>query len=265
MSAVLGIDAAWTTKQPSGVALVEGTTTGWRLVSAASSYLGFYDLAPGGEAPTERPLETLPEPVRLLETAFRLCGRRIDLVAVDMPLAHGPITGRRVSDDAVSRAYGARSCGTHTPSSTRPGPISEHLTRHFDQAGYTLRTLSFTTPGLIEVYPHPALVELAQSTMRLPYKISRIRRYWPDRTPEQRKSSLLQEWKRIVDLLESQVAGVYAALPALSPDATLSEYKAYEDTLDAVVCAWVGACVLENRAGAYGDQNSAIWIPAGLS
>jgi predicted RNase H-like nuclease len=39
------------------------------------------------------------------------------------------------------------------------------------------------------------------------------------------------------------------------------EMKAFEDMLDAVVCAWIGVTVLEGRARAYGDERSAIWIP----
>ena len=35
-----------------------------------------------------------------------------------------------------------------------------------------------------------------------------------------------------------------------------------EDALDAVVCAWVGVCALEGRAKAYGDPDSAIWVPS---
>ncbi|MCM2500652.1 DUF429 domain-containing protein [Neorhizobium galegae] len=39
------------------------------------------------------------------------------------------------------------------------------------------------------------------------------------------------------------------------------ELEAFEDMLDAVVCAWIGACVLDGRARAYGDEASAIWVP----
>ena len=39
------------------------------------------------------------------------------------------------------------------------------------------------------------------------------------------------------------------------------EMKAFEDALDAIVCAWVAICVLEGRAEPYGDEESAIWIP----
>jgi predicted RNase H-like nuclease len=40
------------------------------------------------------------------------------------------------------------------------------------------------------------------------------------------------------------------------------EVKAHEDALDAVICAWVGVCALEDRATPFGDENSAIWIPS---
>jgi predicted RNase H-like nuclease len=37
--------------------------------------------------------------------------------------------------------------------------------------------------------------------------------------------------------------------------------KAYEDQLDAVVCAYVAIAALEGRAESYGDDVSAIWVP----
>lgn len=37
--------------------------------------------------------------------------------------------------------------------------------------------------------------------------------------------------------------------------------KAFEDMLDAVVCAWVGCCILDGRARSFGDGSSAIWVP----
>ncbi|MGO7981465.1 DUF429 domain-containing protein [Rhizobium johnstonii] len=79
--------------------------------------------------------------------------------------------------------------------------------------------------------------------------------------PGVRRENLLETWRQIVGLLEAQIQGVAAALPL--PDATARGYemKAYEDVLDAVVCAWVGACVLDGRATAFGDEDSAIWVP----
>ncbi len=55
--------------------------------------------------------------------------------------------------------------------------------------------------------------------------------------------------------------GALAALPLPAPDARGYEMKAFEDMLDAVICAWVGAAILDGRARAYGDDISAIWVP----
>src|SRR5205085_7358116 len=138
----------------------------------------------------------------------------------DMPLARTPITGRPVSDNAVSKAYGSRQCGTHTPSALRPGPVSENLRKGFAAAGYSLLTVSPASHGIIEVYPHPALVELARVPMRLPYKLARIKSYWPCATPSERRERLLLEWRKIVDLLEGRVTGVRESLPLPAMEAS---------------------------------------------
>jgi predicted RNase H-like nuclease len=261
MRAVLGIDAAWTTTQPTGVALAANSSDGWKLLAAESSYQQFHAKATGGIEREFRPTGSMPSASALLASAFALCGRAVDLVAVDMPLALDPITARRTSDNAVSRAYGARNCSTHTPSALRPGPISDTLRNEFHGAGYPLQTTSISPPGLIEVYPHPALVELAKAPERLPYKASKMRKYWPSLAPDERRIHLLDQWKDIVALLDGQISGVASAFPGLSSSAAGWEMKAYEDALDAVVCAWVGICALEGRAAPFGDQRSAIWIP----
>jgi predicted RNase H-like nuclease len=227
------------------------------------SYPAFYALANG--APITAPPRggSLLDVPRLLASSQKLCGRPVDVVAIDMPLAHGPITARRVSDDAVSKAYGARKCGTHSPSARRPGKVSDDIKAAFDQAGYPLLTDAITAPGLIEVYPHPALVHLAKATERLPYKLSRIRSYWPAVTVAERKALLFKEWSRILTLLDARIGGVAKALPLPHVEASGAELKGYEDKLDAVVCAWVGICALQGNATPFGDRHSAIWIPNG--
>jgi predicted RNase H-like nuclease len=260
MRAVLGIDAAWTLRQPSGVALA-AERSGWHLVAVAPSYQRFQKLADGGLTPRQRPSGSRPDPGSLLACASVLCGGPIDLVAIDMPLARTAIVGRRVCDNRVSAAYGARKCGTHTPSASRPGPISDELTKGFELAGYPLRTNIIELPGLVEVYPHPALVELAGASTRLTYKASRVHTYWPTASRAERRDRLYRVWDKIVVLLEKEIAGVGMALPILGPFASAVEVKSYEDELDAIVCAWVAICVLEGRATSFGDENSAIWIP----
>jgi predicted RNase H-like nuclease len=261
MRAVLGIDAAWTTSQASGVALVAEKGPAWELLAVESSYQRFHAKA-DGSLPETFPSGSRPDAAALLASSATLCGVPVDLVAIDMPLAHGPIRGRRFSDNEVSRVFGARKCGTHTPSSERPGPISSALKEEFGRAGYPLQTDTISPPGMIEVYPHPALVELATAPQRLPYKVSKVRSYWPDATMAERRTLLFQEWDRITALLEAKIRGVTKALP-IPLDPRGRNLKSYEDMLDAVVCAWVAICTLEGHAKPFGDQNSAIWIPSG--
>jgi len=261
MRVVLGIDAAWTLSEPSGVALAAEGTKGWRLIAVASSYERFQALADERQHAEIRQSGSSPDVPALLDAASVLCGRPADLIAVDMPLAHTPIIGRRASDNAVSRAYGGRKCGTHSPSTSRPGTISDDLRKGFEKAGYPLRTSDCAGRGLIEVYPHPALLELAGAKERLTYKASKVRSYWPSLLPVQRRANLYRQWTEIIALLENEIAGATVALPELEATASGQQVKAFEDSLDAVVCVWIGVCALEGRAVPFGDQDSAIWIP----
>jgi predicted RNase H-like nuclease len=52
-------------------------------------------------------------------------------------------------------------CSTHTPSALRPGPVGERLRDRLAAIGYPLLTTAPANRGVVEVYPHPALVELA--------------------------------------------------------------------------------------------------------
>lgn len=257
---VLGIDAAWTLKEPSGVALIGKAGERWRLLTAAPSY----EIFQGHSAVTptnSRPRGSAADARQLLLASSAIAGAPVDLVAIDMPLARTPIVRRRGADDAVSRAYGGRKCGTHTPNPERPGPISEALRMGFEGEGLFLCTSDLLLPGLIEVYPHPALVELADARERLPYKQGKMRAYWRELRPAERRVRLLEQWSAIIALLDREIVGVASALRLPSPTAAGWELKAFEDALDAVVCAWVGACALEGKAKPFGDHEAAIWIP----
>jgi predicted RNase H-like nuclease len=198
----------------------------------------------------------------LLASAAALApGADVRVVAVDMPLARDPIARRRPCDDALSRAYGARGLGVHTPSAARPGPVSDRLHRAFAARGFALATAATPRPprSVIEVYPHAALVALTGSDYRLAYKASRARRYWPALAPEERRARLLAEWRRILRALATRIADVDLPLPHAAPRA--GRMKRYEDALDGVVCAFAGIAFLEGHAVAYGDADAAIWTP----
>lgn len=257
--AVLGIDAAWTAREPSGVALIVKESGRWRLAKAAASYQAFVDDATRDS--TVRHLGSKPDPRLIIRVAAEFAGMDVDVVAIDMPLSMKPIVGRRASDNMVSSLYGSRHAGTHTPSVIRPGKLSDDLRLGFEDIGYPLLTSGEASRALLEVYPHPALIELAAAPRRLAYKHSKARKYWPDDAPECRRQKLFGVWAQIVDLLDAKIEGVATALLMPTANCRGHEMKAFEDTLDAVVCAWVGACVLDGKATPYGDQDSAIWIP----
>ncbi len=259
--AILGIDAAWTAAQPRGVALVSSTDGNWRLIFAGSSYRHFLNHADEGLISTSRPSGSVAEAVALLSAAGKLAGAPVDLVAVDMPLSLEPITARRVSDNLVSAAYGARHCSTHTPSAVRPGKVSDDLRGSFERCGYGLLTKEVCLPGLLEVYPHPALVELMSTEKRLPYKQGKTRNYWPTENPANRRTKLFETWRTIVVHLDQEISGASNALQLPPFEAPSWQLKAFEDMLDAVICAWVGICVFEGTAVPFGDDISAIWIP----
>lgn len=255
MTAILGIDAAWTLKQPSGLALGISVGHRWRIVRTAASYSDFLDLPSASNA--------LPPLDTLLATSQQAAGQSIGLVCVDMPLSVEPITSRREADNTVSRVYGGRKASTHTPNLVRPGEVSIELMSGLNAAGYPLLTETITLPGTIEVYPHPALIELMGAPERLPYKAAKMGKYWPELPPRTRREKLVATWGEIVARLAVELDGVTDALPPIDPQATGRELKAYEDVLDAIVCVWVGICAVARNAKPYGDASAAIWIPSG--
>lgn len=259
MRSVLGIDAAWTERNASGVALAFEDANGWRLTGAWPSVAHFLAEAYGQPSP-EKPSGGVGPANDLLAAARGLVGSLPNLVAIDMPIALEPITGRRASDDTLSRAYGAEWCAAHSPSSARAGAISDCLRHGFAEAGYGLCISEITTPGLIEVYPHPALVELCDEPKRLPYKVGKIRSYWPKLTPKHRRLLLSGEWSAIGTVLEAYLPGAegYCSAFDLSP----KQLKAQEDMIDAIICCICAIRALDGGARPLaGDDKSAIWVP----
>jgi hypothetical protein len=107
---VLGIDAAWTSANPSGVALAAKTGTVWRLIAAAASFEEFVRLADGyaGSGPSA-----------LIATACRLAGKAPDLIAVDMPMMDAQIA-RASLDARWRRDFQPRAIRSRPSTSDRP-------------------------------------------------------------------------------------------------------------------------------------------------
>ena len=257
MSAILGIDAAWTTGRPSGVALLQQRGERWRCVALAPSYAQFDGLAAGRAVDWQaRPPGSAPDVAALLAASRQLLnGKPVQVIAVDMPLSLEPIRERRAADAAVSRAFGAQGCAVHSPSAERPGPLADRLRADAENLGYPLATAA-TPAGQT-----PALLRLLAARYRLAYKVANRRKYWPDATPEERLARVLQRLDEILGALRRAVGGVPLDVPSLAEIASAASLKAIEDALDALICGWVGTRYLAGRCRAYGDDTAAIWIP----
>lgn len=266
MKVVLGIDAAWTKGEPSGCAVVVSSRTDWQCLGVAPSYHAFLSLSDGQTVPwqTGRFVGGAPDVKALLAAAHKLAGATVDVVAIDMPVATVPIAGRREADNSISAAFGGRGCSTHSPSASRPGPLGEFLSDEFKRAGYSIAHAAETAARLkrvVEVYPHPALLSLLNCQYRVPYKVGRSKRYWPTFTISERISALLKEFHIINKALIGVVGQTYLTFPKAGDVSTLTSLKRYEDSLDALVSAWVGTHYVGRNAVPYGDATAAIWCP----
>ena len=106
-------------------------------------------------------------------------------------------------------------------------------------------------------------MEFGAANRRYPYKWAKRRRYWPEMSSRERKDEIVRVWHELRDWLGKEVAGVVHTLQLPDNDKNLPSdvYKGCEDKLDAICCVAVGISVLEGRARAFGDNDSAIWVP----
>lgn len=267
MTSILALDPAWTDHEPSGVALLKGSKRRWKCVALSPSYGQFVSLAQGVAIDWSQPPSAGEADVdALIGAAASLLGKAVDLVTIDMPIANDIIIRRRAADDAVSTQFGAKGCSTHSPTTLRPGPLEHRISLQFIALGYPVAVKSTpagTVPALAEVYPHPALLTLLDKEFRYKYKVANAGKYWPDKSPEQRKRKLVKNWRRVLVELASTIDGIDLPLPKGKgiESLTLHHLKRYEDALDALIGAWVGVRYVAGDCSAFGDETAAIWVP----
>lgn len=266
---ILGIDAAWTAHQPSGVALLRARRNAKpKLIALGRSYDEFLTSGPHAKIDWRtRVRGCLPPIDALLSHCKKLTGELPQIVALDIPLAAKPLNGRRPCDNAVTSAYVSRGAGTHTPSALRPGPISKSLFHQLSKAGYAWHTQGKVRRAarvFIETYPHPAIIELMQLRMRLAYKTSRVSQYWPEAKSRTRWLRLCKNLDALRRALADEIDGLENLIPTakiLLKNGNKARLKHLEDALDAVVCAWIGHQFWRGNALAYGNEQAAIWLP----
>jgi len=261
MGLALGIDAAWTARGSSGVALLECTNHRCRLIAYAPSYAEFINFSNADSVDWRKPAGGRPDVSQLLKAAKSLGGAPVDVVAIDMPMSRIEISARRPADDAVSCVFGKYGASTHSPTPERPGEFGAWLTQQFLDEGFSLRT-DQSQPrqaSLIEVYPSAALIRLMEIKKRLPYKVSRSGRYWKKTSVAERIKRLRTVWGPLIGFLGDEIAGLEETVP--SDVQRLNAMKPHEDVIDAVISAYVGVLFVNGMTEPHGDADSAIWVP----
>jgi predicted RNase H-like nuclease len=214
----IGIDLAWRPeKNPSGVAVLKGDRRCARLLDVNASLLS---------------VSTVLTYVEEHATASTF-------VAIDAPLVIRNEAGQRPCETLIGEFYGARHASCHSSNRSRhPHAAGANLAEQLIERKFR-HAPDLAHPEnqrvMLEVYPHPALLEL--------FRLPGIIRYKKGNVALRRSGQQeLQQWlKKLPNLT-----------PPLESSPMLSEFlatdtnslrgtalKAHEDGLDAIVCAYI--------------------------
>lgn len=216
----IGLDLAWSPRNPTGAAVIVGDARGGTLADVAL-------LRDDGE---------------IVAYVERHAGTGPALVAIDAPLWVPNETGRRPAEAAIAQAFRRYEAGAHPANRRRlcfNGVVrGEELVRAFEARGFVHQpavTAGVPVRQVVEVFPHPAMVALFGLERTLKYKAR------PNRTREQQ----LREWRRYRGYLRNLVAadpplrGHEALLAQEVADLRGRHLKDYEDRVDALFCAYI--------------------------
>jgi predicted RNase H-like nuclease len=181
-----------------------------------------------------------------------------------MPIATVPVRARREADNEVARRFGRHKASVHSPTPQRPGTYGDAIVATVLERGYELATADGRHPerAFIEVFPLAALVRCLQVDERPKYKVGKTTSYWRIDEPRERRRKLRDEWLRIEEYLQSEIASLPRLVPPNFLTLPASRLKPHEDAMDAIICALVGAFYIEDAVEALGDAQAAIWVPA---
>lgn len=214
----IGLDLAWSKANPSAVVALA-----WD----------------GQKARAFQWADRLGEDSEILGFIEEAGGSGAVLVAVDAPLVVPNETGTRLCDRELSRFYRRTQALAYPANRRRLGPVvrGEVLVRKLRRRGFLHHPhVAAKRPvrQVVEVFPHPAMVELFGLPRILLYK-ARPGRSLPSRWEELRR---YQELLR--SLGEAQPALVAPEILGLDPASRKGRaLKSLEDLLDALFCAYI--------------------------
>jgi predicted RNase H-like nuclease len=216
----IGLDLAWSPRNPTGAAVVRGDAAGG--VVADTRLLG--------------------DDAAIVAYVEEHAGAGPAIVAVDAPLWVPNEGGRRPAEAAIGRAFGRYQAGAH-PANRRRLTFGGVVRGEALVAGLQARGFVHTPAVMagaavrqvVEVFPHPAMFALFGIERTLKYKAR------PGREPAER----LRAWQRYQDELRALEA---ADPPLQGHQALLAQdvaalrgrkLKDYEDQVDGLFCAYI--------------------------
>lgn len=218
----IGLDLAWSPKNPSGFAIIEG--------DKKSATLTF-----------TKHIQTDEEFSALIEEHV---GKEDAFVAVDAPLIVPNMGGRRPAEALVGSLFRVYNAGAHPSNRERLGAWNNGKVRG-EEIVSLLEKQGFAHDPYIEkfeqkrkvfeVYPHPSMVVLFNLKKVIPYKSK------PSRTPEQ-LAAAFKVYQGHMKALEKSKPSLTLNAEILQKDVSKlkgKQLKAYEDVLDAVFCAYL--------------------------
>jgi predicted RNase H-like nuclease len=241
----IGLDLAWSARNLTGAAVVEGDPAVGRLV--ASGLLGDDD--------------------QVVEFVLEHAGAGPAIVAIDAPLVVRNPTGRRRAEALIGAAFSRYEAGAHPANRARlavDGVVrGEALVARLEGHRFIHRAeVEAQAPvrQVIEVFPHPAMVSIFNLERTLKYKAR------PKRSHETRLAGFVALQEHLRSLRDADPA-LLDADQLLNRDLSsfnrsqMRDYRArlkdYEDRLDAVICAYVGQYLWRwgmARARVFGDM-----------
>jgi predicted RNase H-like nuclease len=210
----LGLDLAWSERNPSGLAAIDG---GGRIVDVRAD---------------------LRDDAAILAWVRAQLGT-VGIIGIDMPTIVRNAAGIRPCERDLGAVFRSAHAAPH-PANLRRFPDGGRARRLIDdlRADGVVEALDVRPddPRIValEVFPHPAHVRLFGLNRIFGYK--KKARAWP---------AVLAEWSRY----RAALATLAAADPPLVLDHTIPVaveprgYKRWDDTLDAISCAYIGAFI----------------------
>lgn len=234
----VGVDLAWSPKNGTGVAILEGDNRRSRLSS-------------------RRVLFSDKEIMDYIKDGV---GGRHAVIAIDAPLIVPNRTGRRVAEEVVGNLFRKYDAGAHPANRQRLSQwsgkirgeeIAKLLTKEgFEHNPYLKR--SKNTRAFFEVYPHPSMVVLFGLDRILRYKAKPKRDYEFRWNEFERYHSHLKKLRSADPAMDLPSDLLSIDLRSLKGNAL----KSHEDTLDAVFSAYIAqyAWVHPDHCAVLGDM-----------